>query len=301
MVNVCLGTLLGMVAWTGLLPWLLVILLAGALAGAGWWHLRYKKAVEHRLDQAVQARTQALERNNQLLRAGNKGLEQFIYVVSHNLQQPLVRITGFSRLLQQKYAPAIDEKGRQYFRYMESASDELDTLLRAYLRYSHIGKRTDYTWIDSTALVQELGKELIDNLQIGTCHFQVEALSSLHMVPYDCEMLFTQLIQNALVYHKPGEPPEVRIGMVQGAAEPCFYIRDNGIGIEPGHQQRIFNLFQRLHKQEDYPGVGVGLPLCRKVVQRYGGRIWVNAIPKAGSVFYFTLPQAMGKPQVEKD
>lgn len=231
------------------------------------------------------------KRVQEALEQSNRELEQFAYVASHDLQEPLRAVVGFLQLLQDRYGDQIDEKGRHYIERAVNAGHRMQTLIRELLTLSRVNtKGATFVSTDLNHIV----KDVLDNLQsiiqakkIGiTC-------TELPNLPIDANQirsLFQNLIMNAVTYNESSKPI-IEIGCREHDTAYFFFVRDNGIGISPKFFKRIFMVFQRLHTEREYPGTGLGLALCKKIVERHGGTIWVDSQPQEGSTFQFTLPR----------
>jgi PAS domain S-box-containing protein len=230
------------------------------------------------------------------LRLSNVELEQFAYVASHDLQEPLRVISGFLQLLQHRYAGKLGSDADEYIRYAVDGAGRMRNLIRDLLEYSRVGRRgRPFAPTDCGAIMQTV----IGNLQPAIVEKQgrvlCEPLPTVMGDSTELTQLFQNIIANAIKFRGP-QPPEVRVSAQQREHEWVFRVHDNGIGIDPKDFQRIFIIFQRLHGPEEYPGTGIGLALCKKIVERHGGRIWVESTPGSGTTFHFTLPAESSYP-----
>jgi signal transduction histidine kinase len=232
-----------------------------------------------------------LKRERHELARSNQELEQFAYIVSHDLREPLRTISSFLTLVRKRYHGQLDAKGDEFINYAVDGADRLDRMIRNLLEYSRIQRQKQI--LQPTPLF-EVWLEVIENL-----HFMIEETNAhithdpLPMVRGDRSQLvrlLQNLIANAITYCKDRKP-EIHIGVAPKAEKWQIAVQDNGIGIDPGHQERIFKIFQRLHTQKEYPGTGIGLAICKKIVERHGGGIWVDSETGKGTTFYFTLPK----------
>ena len=224
-------------------------------------------------------------------------LETFSYSVSHDLRAPLRALETFSHLLGEEYGDRLDSRGREYLRYLGQATVRMAILIDDLLQYSRVGRRgIQFHWLDLREAVEEALEYLWEGIEERGA--TVEVANSMPRVWGDKStlvLLFTNLVSNALKFSKPREPPHIRISWEEGERSYCVTVSDNGIGIDPGHHQRIFQVFQRLHTDDEVPGTGMGLAICKKVVEVHGGEIWVESSPGEGSHFRFTLPKKRGK------
>jgi PAS domain S-box-containing protein len=237
---------------------------------------------EH-LEELVLQRTEALARSN-------RDLEQFAYVASHDLQEPLRAVAGFAGLLQQRYQGKLDEKADSYISLAIDGATRMQTLIGDLLSYSRVGtKGKAMEPTDARRSVQDALTNLQASIGESGAVIQVDPLPTVWADAVQLTQLFQNLIANAIKFHSD-RPPEIQVGARREQDAWRFWVRDNGIGIEPQYAERIFLIFQRLHTRKTYPGTGIGLAICKKIVECYRGSIWVESQPGQGSTFYFTLP-----------
>jgi len=232
-----------------------------------------------------------LQRLSEDLRRSNQELEHFAYVASHDLREPLRTIRTFIQLLDQRLSGRLDRETIDYFRFIGDASIRLQNLIDALLEYARSGSHPLKTQtLDSKQLVDEVLSCLQSAVEESGA--RIEVSPSLPEIEGDAVLinqLFQNLISNAIKYCKEG-PPRVEISFVNRGTEIEFCVRDHGIGFPSDQAERIFEVFRRLHGREEYGGVGIGLALCRRIVERHNGKIWAESTPGEGSVFHFTLP-----------
>jgi len=225
------------------------------------------------------------------LARSNRDLEQFAYVASHDLQEPLRAVSGYIQLLQQRCADKLDEKSLQYMKGAVDGAARMQGLITDLLAFSRVGTKEQI--IVSTDLSTALAAA-IENLKVSIQEANADiTFNPLPKLPVDSTQiiqLFQNLISNAVKFHSK-QKPEIHIGAVRRSGEWIFSVRDNGIGMDPQYAERIFMIFQRLHTRRKYAGTGIGLAICKKIVERHGGKIWVESNPGSGSVFYFTIPE----------
>jgi PAS domain S-box-containing protein len=234
-----------------------------------------------------------LERAAAELRRSNEELEQFAYIASHDLQEPLRMVASYTQLLEKRYAAQLDDAAREFIGFAVDGAKRMQQFITGLLRYSRVG--TEARVLEPVKL-EEVFAAAMANLKIcvGESGAQVEArgLPVVKGDPRQLTQLFQNLIGNAAKFRKPGEAPRVE---VQAEREGDFWrvsVRDNGIGLDPRFSERVFTIFQRLHTREEYEGTGLGLAICKKIVERHGGRIWVESREGEGATFFFTLPAA---------
>ncbi len=242
-----------------------------------------------------------LRQINEELQRSNTDLQQFAYVASHDLREPLRAINGFMELLKQRYGTKLDEKANEYINYAASGARRMDDLLTGLLAYSRVQTQGQpRASISATAALNAA----VTNLQRSFAESKAAITSdTLPSVKAD-GMQFTQLLQNLIgnaIKFRTDKRPEIHVGCKRsafGETSPTggqenawlFSIRDNGIGIDRQSHERIFEIFRQLHPRDKYPGFGVGLAICKRIVERHGGKIWVESEPGKGSTFYFTIP-----------
>lgn len=236
---------------------------------------------------------QALEVLNHDLERSNADLEQFAYIASHDLKEPLRNIASYVQLLQRRYEGKLDPDADAFIGYTVDGVRRMQAIINELLAYSRVGTgKLVLVQIQAGAAVSTALAQL--KTVIAEAQAAVEVKGPLPVVsadPPQLASLFQNLIGNGVKYRRPDVRPEVTIGAVDQGAEWAFYVADNGIGIEPQYHDQIFDLFKRLHARDRYGGTGIGLATCRRVVGRHGGRIWVDSVPGRGSTFWFTLPK----------
>jgi len=223
------------------------------------------------------------------LARSNAELEQFAYVASHDLQEPLRMVASYTQLLARRYAGKLDHDADEFIGFAVDGAKRMQDLINDLLAYSRVGTRPlQLQSVDSQQLVNGVVADLGAAIAEAGATIEAEGLPLIRGDPSQLRQLFQNLITNAVKFR--GErPPQVRVTADQQHQWWQFGIRDNGIGIEPQYLDRIFVLFQRLHTRAEYPGTGIGLAICKKIVERHGGRIWVESEPGQGTTFWFTL------------
>ena len=245
--------------------------------------LTASESTEHRLGE------QAVELNR-----SNRDLEEFAYVASHDLQEPLRMVVSYLQLLERRYKGKLDSDADEFIGFAVDGAKRMQALINDLLAYSRVGRAAGHTGrVDTTDVVERAVEDLrraIDDSGAVVTH---DSLPAVWGDASQIRQLFQNLIANAIKFHGP-ERPAIHVSgdAAVGSADAEFGVADNGIGIEPEYQERIFKLFQRLHGRGTYPGTGIGLAVCKKIVERHGGRIWVQSSPGQGATFRFTLPLA---------
>lgn len=231
-----------------------------------------------------------LTQANEALRRANTDLEQFAFSASHDLREPLRHLAIFSDLLNAKMTADLDDDCRQYLSFIASSARRIEILVRDLLAYTRAASDGPGAQLVSgnEALAHAL-TQLSDAIRRSNASIHASALPSIYVSPPHLVQIFVQLIENALKYRRPGEPPEVHVFSLEQDSGPVFCVRDNGIGIAPAYKDRVFGLFKRLHTSEEYEGTGIGLAICQKIVERYRGEIWVESRAGEGATFCFTL------------
>jgi PAS domain S-box-containing protein len=236
-------------------------------------------------------RTQdALAEKADELEHSNQELQQFAYVASHDLQEPLRMITGYTQLLARRYQGKLDQDADEYINYAVDGAKRMQTLISDLLTYSRVGTRGK---LFAAADCEAILKTTLTNLQIAIQESgAVVTHDGLPTVACDGGQI-GQLLQNLIgngIKYRNSRAPEIHVGCKPEDGHWLFWVKDNGIGIDPQYAERIFVIFQRLHTREEYPGTGIGLAVCKKIVERHGGRIWIQSELGKGSTFFFTLP-----------
>lgn len=220
----------------------------------------------------------------------NKELEQFAYVASHDLQEPLRMVASYTQLLARRYGEKLDPDAKQFIAYAVDGANRMQRSIHDLLMYSRLSSRAQpLAPTDAHAALGEALANLSLNIKEAGAIVTNDELPTVKVDHSQLVQVFQNLIGNAVKFHGP-EPPRVHVRAERGGGEWTFSVRDNGIGIAPEHFERIFVLFQRLHARADHPGTGIGLAVCRRIVERHGGKIWVESARGKGATFHFTLP-----------
>ncbi|MHB8058393.1 MAG: GAF domain-containing protein [Desulfuromonadaceae bacterium] len=224
------------------------------------------------------------------LARSNQELEQFAYVASHDLQEPLRKIAGFTELLANRYKGTFDEKGDSYMAYIVDGAMRMRSLINDLLGYSRVMRSTkELAETDCSAVISRVLRDMEPTIKGSSAEIVCGQLPLIHADQSQLGQLFQNLIGNAIKY-RGNAPPKVVINARRLDNDWLFSVTDNGIGIAPEFYERIFAIFQRLHTRAEYPGTGIGLAICQKIVERHGGKIWVESTVETGTTFFFTIP-----------
>ncbi|MEI6765828.1 MAG: PAS domain S-box protein [Bacteroidota bacterium] len=235
----------------------------------------------------------ALTKKSEELAIANKELNQFAYVASHDLQEPLRTISNFAGLLEKKGNLIADKDMSQYLGFILKATDKMQNLIKALLDFSRIGREVSFESVDCNVLVDEVISELAVSINESKAQIRVGTLPVLTGNQSELRRLFMNLLGNAIKFRKKNAALEIDISVTEKEHEFLFAVRDNGIGIEEQYSDRIFIIFQRLHLDNEYPGTGIGLAACSKIATLHNGKIWVESALDKGSTFYFTISKTI--------
>ncbi len=248
-------------------------------------HLKKEIAMRERAEEDLRKSMEDLARSN-------KELDQFASVASHDLQSPLRTVMGFLELLSERYKGKLDEKADDYIARAVSSAKRMSVLIHDLYVYARIGTRgKPFSSVNMGTLLKVALDNLKETIDESEAMVSCDELPEVEGDDTQLIQLFQNLIGNAIKFRKKNTPPCIRITVKREQREWVFGVHDNGIGIEPRLFERVFVIFQRLHTSEEYPGTGLGLALCKKIVERHGGRIWIESRPGEDSNFYFTMPK----------
>lgn len=264
-----------------------VVMTVNAISGLSGEKL-FLSTVEN-IDQQVKADQKLMRRAEELSRS-NKELEQFAYVASHDLQQPLRTVSNFLQLLQRKYSNSLDDDAVEFIRHGVEGAQRMQHMIRDLLAYSRVQRLDEeLQFIDFNEVMEEVNTNLQDTAETNAANVLSEYLPALRASRRQMVQLFQNLIENAIKFGSSERRPEVIVSAAELNNKIRFSVSDNGIGIEPENREKIFSLFHRLNERTDVEGTGIGLAVCQKIVENHGGRIWVESQPGKGSTFYFTV------------
>lgn len=224
------------------------------------------------------------------LAISNAELEQFAYVASHDLQEPLRMVTRFLSEIERKYNDRLDEKGKEYIHFAVDGAQRMRILILDLLEYSKVGKFDQkIEEINMNHLLEEISHYNEMALKENNATIIWDNLPTINNRKTPIQMVFQNLISNAIKYHKPGKPTKIQVSHIDLGSKWQFCVSDDGIGINPAFFEKIFIIFQRLHPKQEYTGTGIGLAICKKIIEAQGGKIWIKSEEEKGSQFYFTV------------
>ncbi len=227
------------------------------------------------------------------LKRSNEDLQQFAYAASHDLQEPLRGVAGFTKLLEKRYRGKLDEKADEFIGFIIDDAKRMQMLIKDLLDYSRISAKIAFRPANCSVALEQAISNLRSAIEESGAEVTYDSLPVVMGDEAQLSRLFQNLIGNAIKF-RSREPLKVHVSAKREGEEWMFSIRDTGIGIDPKQTERIFVIFQRLHARQEYPGTGIGLAICKKIVERHGGRIWVESEPGKGTTFYFTIPYRQG-------
>jgi light-regulated signal transduction histidine kinase (bacteriophytochrome) len=263
----------------------------GQLAGLVTRFFAQKTELENEIAERKQAMA-ALAVKEEELQRSNGELEQFAYVASHDLQEPLRMVGSYTQLLSRRYKGKLDQDADEFIAFAVDGVTRMQRLINDLLQYSRVGtKGREPEPTDSEAVLGRALANLKTAIEDNGATVTYDPLPVVMADDRQLEQLLQNLVGNAIKFHG-AEPPQVHMRAERSSGCWMFTVKDNGIGIEPQYYERIFQVFQRLHTMSEYSGTGIGLAVCKKIVERHGGRIWVESEPGKGTSFLFTLPAA---------
>ncbi|MEM6965023.1 MAG: ATP-binding protein [Bacteroidota bacterium] len=273
-----------------------LLFLVGVMLVGIWM---YRKLYHYNNDlsthkQQIEQQNQQLFETNNKLKSANGELEKFAYIASHDLKAPLRTVGSYASLLRRRYQNVIDENGQEFLELITSGVQHMSQLLEDVLAYSNVERGEMKTVrIDLNDLLGKVLQTLHANIKEKGALVSYDSLPTILGNRTQVFQIFQNLIANALKFVAEDTVPQIMIGTQRKADFYCFAIADNGIGIEPKYQAGIFTIFKRLHTQQEFKGTGIGLSICKKIVERHGGEIWLESDGKSGTTFFFTLPAAV--------
>jgi signal transduction histidine kinase len=253
--------------------------------------IRSEFAAVEQARELLAVKTDELAAQADELARSNADLEQFAYVASHDLQEPLRKVTSFCQLLQRRYQGELDERADQYIEFAVDGAKRMQQLINDLLAFSRVGRTTEaFVEVDCDEVVDRALRNLEPAIEdAGADVVRCTSLPKVQGDPTLLTALFQNVISNAIKF-RSDDPPRVEVSATEADGEWSFRVADNGIGIDEAYAERVFVIFQRLHAKELYPGTGIGLALCKKIVEFHGGRIWIDTTVPAGTTVCWTLP-----------
>ncbi|MBF0269727.1 MAG: PocR ligand-binding domain-containing protein [Alphaproteobacteria bacterium] len=242
-------------------------------------------AERQRSARALQAKADAVERSN-------AELEQFAYVASHDLREPLRMISSYIALLERRYGAALDKEAHEFIAFAKDGAQRMDRLVLDLLEFSRVGRsQHPMVLVDVRKILEDAMANLSMSIRENAARIEIAGeMPTITANAHELTRLFQNLIGNAVKYRHADRPPHIRVECKKAKSEWIFSVADNGIGIDSHYFDRIFLIFQRLHSRKDFDGTGIGLAVCKKIVEHHGGRMWVTSVPGIGSTFSFALP-----------
>ncbi len=247
---------------------------------------------QNRLEHEILQRKVALahlEVKNDQLEFANKESEQFVYIASHDLQEPVRTVKSFVQLLGAEYADKLDANGRQILDFLDKSTTRMSELIKGLLDYSRLGRKGEAVPVNMQHVVDLICQDLTTRIKERNATVEYAGLPIVDGYPTELRALLQNLLTNALKFSRPDVPPVVRVSARRQGREWLFEVADNGIGIAEEHFEKIFLIFQRLHGRDGYEGSGIGLAHCKKIIEMHGGKIWLQSSPGEGTTFFFTL------------
>lgn len=243
--------------------------------------------------QAALERARAeLDRHRARLEDANRELENLSYSVSHDLRAPLRHLHGFAIAMQAQCAESMDLKAREYLSLILESTDTMNRLLEDLLRFARTGqKQLHKIEIDTSSLVGEVTRDLKPEEANRQVEWQIGPLPRVRVDPAMLRQVWMNLLGNALKYTRQQPRPRIQLACHTNNGEWVFSVSDNGVGFDMAYSRRLFGLFQRLHRADEFEGTGLGLAIVRRIIDRHGGRTWAEGQPARGATFYFTLPR----------
>lgn len=260
------------------------------------WHLNRARAMRNAEGEIIlwigsSTEIQEQKEAEEELRRANEDLQQFAYSASHDLQEPIRNVAVYSEIVARRYQNVLDDEGRQFLGFLREGGRRLAALVNDLLAYTRASMaELSATTVSASAPLQNAVASLAEAIRESAAKVTYDSLPEVNMGEAHLQQVFQNLIANAIKYRNE-ESPRIHISAANRGGQWYFAVQDNGIGIDPQYKEKIFGVFKRLHHDQKYGGTGIGLAICQRVVERYGGRIWVESEPGKGSTFFFSVPQ----------
>lgn len=245
--------------------------------------------LQQTINQKNRVEIELKDKTNELVRS-NTDLEQFAYVASHDLQEPLRMVTSYVQLLESRYKDKLDQEGKEFIAFAVDGTNRMKNLIHSLLEYSRVNKVRPFEHIDLNLLLVKVLQDLSSQIKENNAVIKIDKLPEIDGDPVLIAQLFQNLISNAIKF-RGAKIPEISISGKKEDKEYLFTVKDNGIGIPMEVKDKVFDIFQRFHSKEKYPGTGMGLAICKKIVKLHGGEMWLDSEIDKGSTFYFTIKQ----------
>ncbi|MCW3075404.1 MAG: sensor histidine kinase [Bacteroidetes bacterium] len=239
---------------------------------------------EHRIKSAE------MDKKTSGLQLANKELEQFAYIASHDLQQPLRTVSNYMGLLEKKFLDQLDSDAQKYLFTVKDATKRMSALIKSLLTFSLLGHDQKLSNVSCTKVIDDVRHDLDTLIKETNTKIEVAEMPTLNIYEAEMRQLFQNLISNSIRFQKKGSQPLINISSEKTESNWTFIVKDNGIGIKESYFEKIFDIFQRLHGNEEYEGSGIGLANCKKIVLLHKGKIWLESVVGEGTSFYFTIP-----------
>jgi light-regulated signal transduction histidine kinase (bacteriophytochrome) len=238
----------------------------------------------------IELEQRVIERTSQL-EAANKELEAFSYSVSHDLRAPLRAVDGFSKFILEDYEDKLDSEGKRFLKLIRSNTQKMDQLITDLLALSRVARNElNLSGIDMTQMATSMFNEITTPDVSDKISFKVETLPEAYADPTYLRQVWANLIANAIKFSSKEKKPSIKIcGRTENGFN-VYYVKDNGVGFNPEYAHKLFGVFQRLHKSDDFEGTGVGLAIVQRIIHRHGGKVWAESVEGKGATFYFSLP-----------
>lgn len=249
-------------------------------------------SIRYDITEQKEAEQQRMTQYIQHLENKNLELEQFAYIASHDLQEPLRTVTNFSNVLYQKYEDKLDSQGQKSLKFILNATQRMRMLISGLLIYSRIGRKREREPVDLNEQIQVVLEDMQTLINEKQVRVELGTLPTVPANALEMRILFQNLISNAIKYQPDGQVPEVKIFAKEEELHWKISVIDNGIGLDEEYQEKVFMIFQRLHSQDKYQGNGIGLAHCRKIIELHGGKIWADTTPDKGSIFNLTIAKS---------